>query len=377
MKSDNQIYRRLQHHLNQQPVGFPRGRSGEDIQLLKRIFTPDEARLALYLTHKHATLSEIQNRAPSAGDRERMQALLDAMFQKGAIASKAHNGEQGWYLMPLVVGMFEGQVGKLTRRFAIDAARYMRSLSYGRSLIATNPSQMRTIPVNTSIPVERLVASYDDMRGLLDADDGPFVALPCICRKLKAMQQKTCKQTTRTESCLAVGETATMCLKRGVGRSVTREEALSMLTQGEKEGLVLQPSNTQRAEFVCSCCGCCCGMLGLQKALPRPVDFWTSNFYATVDDTCIRCGKCIARCQVDAVTLPEPDGLAQINRNRCIGCGLCVSTCPTQSIHLHQKPQPTTPPENEAVLYDEIKANKKSALGELAMLLKLILRIRQ
>ena len=72
MKSDNKIYRKLQLHLNQQPVGFPRGRSGEDIRLLKHLFTPDEARLALYLTHKHATLSEIQNRAPSAVDHERV-----------------------------------------------------------------------------------------------------------------------------------------------------------------------------------------------------------------------------------------------------------------------------------------------------------------
>ena len=372
------IYRQLQKHLNRQPVGFPRVRSGADVQLLKRLFTPDEARLALGLTHKPATLADVMKGLPGAVDPEQAESLLEGMFQKGVIACKTSDEEPVWYLIPLVVGMFESQLGNLTRRFAVTAARYMRTLPYGRSLIAAKPSQMRTIPVNKSIPIDRPVASYDHMRGLLDASEGPFVVLPCICRKLTAMQQKPCRQTTRTESCLAVGETAAMYLKRGVGRTITHDEALGLLTQSENEGLVLQPSNTQRAEFICSCCGCCCGMLGLQKVLPRPVDFWTSNYYAAVDgETCIACGKCVERCQVDAVSVKDPDTVAQINRNRCIGCGLCVTTCPTHAIRLEPKSQPVVPPESEEALYDKIGANKKSPLGELFMLLKVALRIPQ
>ncbi len=378
MKSDTAIYRRLQKHLNRQPVGFPRARSGADIRLLKRLFTPDEARLALGLTYRPATRSDVVERLPDAVTPERVEALLEGMFQKGVIACKARDEEPVWYLIPLVVGMFEAQLVNLTRRFAVDAARYMRTLPYGRSLIAAKPSQMRTIPVNKSIPIERPVASYDHMRGLLDASEGPFVALPCICRKLTAMQQKPCAQTARTESCLAVGDTASMCLKRGVGHSITHDEALNMLTQSENEGLVLQPSNTQRAEFVCSCCGCCCGMLRLQKLLPRPVDFWTSNYYAAVDDdTCIACGKCAERCQVGAVSVREPAGPAVIQRSRCIGCGLCIPSCPANAMRLEEKSQPAVPPENEAALYDAIEASKKSTFGELIMSLKLALRIPQ
>jgi len=44
---------------------------------------------------------------------------------------------------------------------------------------------------------------------------------------------------------------------------------------------------------------------------------------------------------------------------------------------LRQTESPAAPPENEEALYDQIKANRKTALGELTMLLKLALRIRQ
>ena len=379
MKSaEDSIYRRLQEHLDRQPVGFPRVRSGADIRLLKRLFTPEEARLACHLSHTPATLPQLLERLPTPGAADAVEALLDAMFQKGVIAGKTRDGKRVWYLFPLVVGMFESQLGNLTRRFAVDAARYMQSLPYGRSLLAAKPSQMRTVPVNKSIPIDRPIATHDHIRGLIDTSEGPYVLLTCICRKLKAMQHKPCKQTSRVESCLAVGETATMCLERGIGREVMQSEALDMLAKSESEGLVVQPSNTQRAEFVCSCCGCCCGMLGLQKILPRPVDFWTSNFYAEVNETeCVGCGKCVERCQVDALSLSSQNAAAQILRHRCIGCGLCVTTCPTQAVVLRQKKSLTIPPMDEEALYDQIKSNRKTALGELTMLLKLALRIRQ
>ena len=48
--SDDAIYRSLQQHLDRQAVGFPSVKSGADIRLLRRLFTPEEARLALHLS---------------------------------------------------------------------------------------------------------------------------------------------------------------------------------------------------------------------------------------------------------------------------------------------------------------------------------------
>ena len=86
--------------------------------------------------------------------------------------------------------MYEGQDGELTPDFLADAGAYMNSLSYGASLLAVSPPQMRTIPVNQSIPVEHNVATYDQIRALVAEARGPFVVLKCICRQRMALKEQ-------------------------------------------------------------------------------------------------------------------------------------------------------------------------------------------
>ena len=44
------IYEKLAKHLDNLPGGFPRTPSGVEIRILRRLFTPDEAKLAVHLT---------------------------------------------------------------------------------------------------------------------------------------------------------------------------------------------------------------------------------------------------------------------------------------------------------------------------------------
>jgi ferredoxin len=378
MHSDNSIYRLLQRHLDKQAVGFPSAWSGADIRLLKRLFTPDEAKAALHLTYKPEPTVTIIGRAVQEFSAEETKRLLDSMFMKGAIGWKEKDGTDHWCVLPLVVGMYEGQDGDPSPEYLEDTDAYFKTLSFGRSFLSVKPSQMRTIPIKVSIPVEHHVATYDQIRTIVTDSPGPFVALPCICRRSEAMKNKPCAKTSRTETCLAFGDMAKMVLRRKHCREVTRDEVLEVLRQNEEDGLVLQPANTRQPEFVCSCCGCCCGMLSFQKRLPRPVDFWSSNYYAEVSaEACSRCGTCVSRCQVGAVTLNGPSGEAKIDLSRCIGCGLCVPTCPSEAVRLKKKDGETVPPAGEEGLYDEIMANKKSGPEQFKMLMKLALKMKQ
>jgi len=378
MTSEDAIYRLLQRHLDKQAIGFPSTWSGADIRLLRRLFTPDEAKLALHLTYKPSPTEQIIERAASDFSAAQTTGLLDSLLMKGAIGWKEKNGTAHWCVLPLVVGMYEGQDGDPSREFLEDAAAYFKTLSFGAAFLAIEPSQLRTIPIAISIPVEHPVATYDQIRAIVRDSPGPFVVLPCICRRSEAMKNKRCTKTSREETCLAFGDMAAWVLRRKHCREITRDEVLEILRQNEEDGLVLQPANTRQPEFVCSCCGCCCGMLAYQKFLPRPVDFWASNYFADVaEEACVHCGTCVSRCQVGAVTLNGPSGEAKINLSRCIGCGLCVPTCPSEAVRLKKKDPERVPPANDEDLYDEVLAKRKSGLRQLKMLMKVALRMKQ
>jgi ferredoxin len=378
MTNHNRIYRLLQRHLDRQPVGFPAVWSRADQRLLRKMFTPDEVEVALSLSFHPAPLAAIVERTAPARTAEATGRLLDSMFQKGAIGWKERDGVGLWYLLPVVIGFYESQDGNPTPEFMATADAYMKTLGFGASLLAVSPPQMRTIPINQSIPVERNVATYDEIRAIVGESRGPIAVLPCICRSKKVLAHQPCKKTARLETCVAFGDMAAMVRRRGHGREVTREEARAIFQQNEDDGLVLQPANARHPEFVCSCCGCCCGMLSMQRSLPHPVDFWTSSFRAEIDGAlCSRCGKCVTRCQVNAMTLPRGDGPAEINPDRCIGCGLCVAKCPSAALRLARRSPETVPPATEEDLQAEIAARKKGPWARRRMLARVVLGMRQ
>ena len=159
----------------------------------------------------------------------------------------------------------------------------------------------------------------------------------------------------------------------GRGREITRPEAKSIIEQNQKDGLVLQVSNTKNAFHICACCGCCCGFLNVLKSLPEPLEFWSSNFHAAVDENaCEGCGVCEKRCQMGAVAIASKNLPAAVNRNICIGCGLCVPTCPKGAIRLGENEPQVSPLDTRKDLYDVIMARKKGRWGKLKVTGKIL-----
>jgi Pyruvate/2-oxoacid:ferredoxin oxidoreductase delta subunit len=374
VKNNNQVYVKLQKHLDKQVIGFPATRSGVELKILQHIFTPQEAEIACCLSYKYEPLETIFGRAgrlvESAGDLEKS---LAGIRQKGGIESKIKHGQMHYCNAPLVVGMYEYQQNRLTPEFIKNFNEYTSSKNFGVSLLSSKLPQMRTIPVSKSIRPQHNVSTFDEVITLLQQAEEPFVIIDCICRKKKSLEGNSCRVTDRKETCLAIGSMARMSLLSHIGREIPRDEAISIIEQNQKQGLVLQPSNTEEAEFICSCCGCCCGMLRTQKILPKPLDFWVSNYYAAVDaDTCNGCAACVKRCQVDAVSVSQKKQPAVVNQDRCIGCGVCVTTCPTQSITLVKKTAEVRPPQTREDLHDIIMAGRKGRLGKLKLTGKLV-----
>ena len=59
------VYRQLQQHLDRMPVGFPATESGVEIRILKHLFTPVEAGIALELSALPEPLPVVYKRLKS------------------------------------------------------------------------------------------------------------------------------------------------------------------------------------------------------------------------------------------------------------------------------------------------------------------------
>jgi len=367
MEQENiDYYRELQKHLDKMPVGYPATESGIEIKILKHLFTQEQAKIALKLNFIADPLKKIFRRLKKSGfSSEELEKKLDEMYFKGLInrgVVKEGETETKYYgSAPFVIGMFEYQLNRLTPEFFKDAHQYTRETFFSEEYNSSGVPQLRVIPLEQTVNYEQSIANYDDLKQLIEIVGEPIAVMDCICRKGNDLIGEPCTKTKLRESCFSFRTAAKMSIEKGLAREITKEEALEILKKAEEDGLVLQPGNSQRPMNICTCCGCCCGVLTSQKQLPELSHFFATNFYAEVDpDLCVGCGICEDRCNLDAITIE--DDIAHVDKGRCIGCGVCVPTCASEAMKLIKKEEETLPPKNTYSTYVKIM-DKKAELA--------------
>ena len=344
MASERDEYRRLQKHLDKMPVGYPATKSGVEINLLRSIFTPQQARIATHLDYKYKPVDRIYETArEEIGSKEELKHVLDETVSNGGISRRRRDGQEQYAVLPFVSwGMYEHQLKRMDPEFLADSNEYI-SGEYGLELATGRFPKMRVIPIEESIEAKHHVATYDELHRLIEQAGEHIAIQECFCRKAGDLQDKPCQSTERREVCLSFGDLAELYVEEGWARRVDQQEALEMARLNEQEGLVLMPGNDQEPNFMCSCCNDCCLVLTLIKNYPNPADAMASSFYAEVNtELCTGVGTCIERCPLDAVSLNN--GFAVIELARCIGCGLCVPYCPEEAITMVKKEIEITPP---------------------------------
>ncbi len=370
MNETQDVYRKLREHIDVMPVGFPATESGVELSILRRLFTPEEAEAALLLSALPEPLARIRRRAPRGRwTAAELETLLDGLAAKGAVmggGAAAPGRKKKWSKAMLALGMYEFQVDRLTPGMQRDMERYIAE-GFAGAFLGPKTKQMRTIPVNARIAVERAVGRYDDARDLIAGSGGPWAVLNCVCRQGRDLTGEPCRQTDVRKTCLALKGVARHLLETGSGEELTREQALGLLERAERDGMVVQPENAQNPLFVCFCCGCCCGVLRMAKQFPRPADVIHSNFRAEVNsEDCIDCESCRPRCPMDA--LGTVDGKTAVDHGRCIGCGACISVCPSEALRLVEKARPAAPPESHGDLYRTIVVERFGVLRTAKMI---------
>ena len=359
-KNKDDVYIRLQKYLDSLPIDYPETESGVEIRILKHLFTPQEAEIALKLKIIPQEAKALFRPFKKKGwTLEQFSEALLVLAKKGSINwLKKRDGTNLYSIAFLIAGFYDYQIDKLSKEFAKDFDQYMDE-GFMSAMVENNILQMRTIPVEKSVSLEHNVSNFDEIKTIIENIDRTIYLSPCICRQNKEVQGSGCDHPI--ETCITIGPNPRIYLEQG--RIITKEEALEVLEMAQDKGLVICPSNAEKPFMICSCCGCSCVFLANLKKYANPVQYINSNYFIEVnEDLCSGCTECVTSCHMEANKINEK-GISKVNLGYCIGCGVCVPTCPEKARSLIQKEKESIPPENLTELYQTI-AKRKAILKE-------------
>ncbi len=345
------IYNKLAKHLNNTPGGFPKTESGVEIRILKRLFTEQEAETAISLIMIPEPISAIAERTGKT--MEKLVPILKTMVEKGLAIHSNKNGNDYYMTAQFVIGIWEYQVNRLNKNLIRDFNEYVPFLVEEQN--KTKTKQLRVIPISQSINADMKVMAYEEAEKIIQSQSKILVA-PCICRTEHNLMDRGCGRMV--ESCLVFGGGAYFYEERGIGRTITSDEAIEILHKGIEQGLVLQPGNSKKPLNICMCCSCCCQILSNIKKSDSPAALVNSSYFSEVNqETCTACGACAEKCPMDAISIEDT---AMVNTERCIGCGVCTMACEFESISLKPKDDADKwiPPENIIKTYLTIAKEK-------------------
>lgn len=282
-----------------------------EYRILEPVTTDEMAAIALHLEiRKPKSVKEIA--AKCGKSPEEVESVLHKMAIDGSIKFETEHGEDMYFLELYVPGVMEYMVANKENvaKYPVIAEcfeEYTRKL--GPVLAGNLPigmGVMRVIPIEAAIDGDTRHASYEEISYLLNKHSVYSVA-DCACRTSMHVIGEGCGHTIK-DMCIQLGPAAEFYIKTGRGREITKEEAIEICEQAEREGLVHSIPNLSgpgNALAICNCCGCSC--FGLRNStMYRNPDFSRSNYTAVVDkDKCVACGECVENCQVNALTLGE------------------------------------------------------------------------
>ena len=193
------VYEALQEKLNQHAMGAPKRE--EFLEILRILFTPEEAELAAHLPFAPQRVDEI---AQALGRPEaEVLRLCEQMADKTLLYSYDMRGTKLYMLFPSAPGLFEfpimknavspgsipnvdfGRLGKLWWRYHDDG--------WGLEMGGSVTPAARVIPVQQAITPDLHVYAYEEVATFVNnASTWPSPSAPAGCRSTSAMPPPTC-----------------------------------------------------------------------------------------------------------------------------------------------------------------------------------------
>ncbi|MHA1412969.1 MAG: 4Fe-4S binding protein [Promethearchaeota archaeon] len=355
----------LRQKLDKWPIRAPK--APEIIKILKEMYTEEEAKLLSYFEMPFVDRVNPKELALRSGlSFDKVVEMLDSIASKALIFRLGQSKKRSKYaLWPFVLGLYEmffsnaksfpeekvKKVGKLWEKYYDRHLLHVAGAStypFPRVLPAKTSEKVIEINKDIEAPSQRILV-FEELEEILD-NYVAYGVMPCSCRTEHEYLGDACNKPK--ETCMVFDMIAEFLIDVGVAKRLTKEEALSLLKECEKNGLVHMTLNAQIPNFICNCCNDCCGILKSITKFHRSGMFAKSNFepYYSEEIKCNQCFACFDNCPTKAILPiiePGKETIFEIDKDLCIGCGICSSKCPTKKIKLRKVrnhvPEKTTP----------------------------------
>ncbi len=152
----------------------------------------------------------------------------------------------------------------------------------------------------------------------------PLVAIAeCYCRRARKIVGKDCGHPL--ETCFTFNELAETLLEAGLARRVDHDEALQIIRECEKAGLVHFVDNAEgRIRSLCNCCPCSCVIFSVIKRGGGNAGGPSRFLIRYSGEEIPGLEACAQICPTGALSY---NGRLAVDYKKCIGCGLCVNRC--------------------------------------------------
>jgi H+/Na+-translocating ferredoxin:NAD+ oxidoreductase subunit B len=227
------VYEKLRERLDMFPQGFVKTKSGVELEILKRLFKPEEAEIMLQLKPMPEKLADIAQR--TGKDEKKLGDMLYDMSKRGLLMRwRAPNKELYYFLMPWAIGIFEFQLNNLTRE-NVDLFEKYYEEGMAPSWKDRKAGMVRVIPVQKEIEGKTEIQPYEKVSEIIEKHT-KFAVADCICRKVAKIQGHGCDKLL--EACMSFGPAAEFYIENGIGREITKNEAKEILAKAEESGLI-------------------------------------------------------------------------------------------------------------------------------------------